>query len=145
MPAYNCNYRIITTFAFNYCLLKKLAINKFLPGVFCLINESVLCLSNKLMSNLEEAPQEKAGASQPMQAQAAGPAPVSADLENQRAVHDGFGVAAIVNKWNRDDKLKRASWALRGIALLFSLVSFLVMACNKHGGWENFDNYEEYQ
>ncbi|KAL1816945.1 hypothetical protein DCAR_0521357 [Daucus carota subsp. sativus] len=97
------------------------------------------------MSNLEEAPQEKAGASQPMQAQAAGPAPVSADLENQRAVHDGFGVAAIVNKWNRDDKLKRASWALRGIALLFSLVSFLVMACNKHGGWENFDNYEEYQ
>lgn len=96
------------------------------------------------MSNMEES---SGNASPPMQTARAGPAPVAGDVENQTApVHEhGFGVGAIVNKWNRDDKLKRGSLALRGIALLFSLISFLVMACNKHGGWEDFDNYDEYR
>lgn len=99
------------------------------------------------MSDMEESSQEKGSASPPMQTARAGPAPVAIDVENQRApVHEhGFGVATIVKKWNRDDKLKRGSLALRGIALLFSLISFLVMACNKHGGWEDFDNYDEYK
>lgn len=97
---------------------------------------------------MEESSREKASASPPMQTPAAGPAPMAFDVENQSAaVHEqgGFGVAAIVEKWNRDDKLIRGSLALRGIALLFSLISFLVMASNKHGGWEDFDNYEEYE
>ncbi|KAL8146648.1 hypothetical protein AgCh_004398 [Apium graveolens] len=73
---------------------------------------------------------EEAGASPPMQTARAGSAPLAGDVENQTApVHEhGFGVAAIVKKWNREDNLKRGSLALRGIALFFSLISFLVMA-----------------
>lgn len=57
----------------------------------------------------------------------------------------GFGVAPITRRWRREDMLKRGSLALRGLALLFSLLAFIIMASNKHGDWKDFDKYEEYR
>ncbi|XP_022766255.1 CASP-like protein 4B1 [Durio zibethinus] len=56
----------------------------------------------------------------------------------------GFGVSVITRRWKREDLLKRGSLITRGLALLFSFLSFIIMASNKHGGW-NFDDYEEYR
>ncbi|XP_057426579.1 CASP-like protein 4B1 [Lotus japonicus] len=47
--------------------------------------------------------------------------------------------------WRREDLVKRGSLGLRGIALLFSLISFIAMASNQHGDWREFDKYEEYR
>ncbi|GLT73762.1 hypothetical protein SLA2020_455990 [Shorea laevis] len=71
-------------------------------------------------------------------------APPAADVENQSSGM-GFGVSMIVRRWKRDDLMKKGSLILRGLALLFSLLSLLIMACNKHGDWQNFDKYEEYR
>ncbi|XP_027349342.1 CASP-like protein 4B1 [Abrus precatorius] len=60
------------------------------------------------------------------------------------ATGDG-GVAGILRRWKREDLIKRGSLGLRGIALLFSLISFIVTASNKHGDWREFDKYEEYR
>ncbi|KAK4801063.1 hypothetical protein SAY86_021550 [Trapa natans] len=57
----------------------------------------------------------------------------------------GLGVSGIVRRWRRDDLVRRGSLALRGLALIFCLLSFLIMATNRHGGWENFDKYEEFR
>ncbi|XVF08352.1 hypothetical protein REPUB_Repub06bG0219300 [Reevesia pubescens] len=57
----------------------------------------------------------------------------------------GFGVSAITRRWKREDLLKRGSLIARGLALLFSLLSFIIIASNKHGDWKNFDRYEEYR
>ncbi|KAF9665313.1 hypothetical protein SADUNF_Sadunf16G0109800 [Salix dunnii] len=57
----------------------------------------------------------------------------------------GFGVAPITRIWRREDMLNRGSLALRGLALLFSLLAFIIMASNKHGDWKIFDKYEEYR
>ena len=57
----------------------------------------------------------------------------------------GFGVSAITRRWKREDLLKRGSLIARGLAFLFSLLSFIIMASNKHGDWKNFDKYEEYR
>ncbi|KAL9253711.1 CASP-like protein [Drosera capensis] len=57
----------------------------------------------------------------------------------------GFGVAGVLRRWRREDMIRKGSVALRVIALLFSVLSFIIMASNKHGGWMNFDNYEEYR
>ncbi|KAF9599264.1 hypothetical protein IFM89_036562 [Coptis chinensis] len=54
-------------------------------------------------------------------------------------------VQSIVRKWKREDLLKKGSLVLRGLALVFSLLSFIIMASNKHGDWKNFDRYEEYR
>ncbi|XWS60017.1 hypothetical protein CRYUN_Cryun08bG0172200 [Craigia yunnanensis] len=56
-----------------------------------------------------------------------------------------FGVSPITRRWKREDLLKRGSLIARGSALLFSLLSFIIMASNKHGDWKNFDKYEEYR
>ncbi|XP_057440333.1 CASP-like protein 4B1 [Lotus japonicus] len=55
------------------------------------------------------------------------------------------GVGGILRRWRREDLLKRGSLGLRGIALLFSLISFIAMASNQHGDWREFDKYEEYR
>lgn len=55
------------------------------------------------------------------------------------------GIAGILRRWKREDLIKRGSLGLRGIGLLFSLISFIVMASNKHGDWKDFDKYEEYR
>uniref|UniRef100_A0A2N9G091 CASP-like protein n=1 Tax=Fagus sylvatica TaxID=28930 RepID=A0A2N9G091_FAGSY len=75
-------------------------------------------------------------------------APPVADVENQTnpaTTSTGFGVPAIVRRWKREDLIKRGSLALRGLALLFSLLAFIIMASNKHGDWKNFDRYEEFR
>lgn len=61
------------------------------------------------------------------------------------AASGGGGIGGILRRWKREDLIKRGSLALRGIALLFSLISFIVMASNKHGDWRDFDKYEEYR
>ncbi|KAI4331592.1 hypothetical protein MLD38_029768 [Melastoma candidum] len=55
------------------------------------------------------------------------------------------GVPAILRRWRRDDLVRKGSLVLRGLALMFSLLSFIIMASNKHGGWKDFDNYEEFR
>ncbi|KAF7845256.1 CASP-like protein 4B1 [Senna tora] len=57
----------------------------------------------------------------------------------------GGGVSDVLRRWKREDLLKRGSLGLRGMALLFSLIAFIVMASNKHGDWRDFDRYEEYR
>ena len=85
----------------------------------------------------------------PTMKQPTGPtAPPVADVENQTnpaTTSTGFGVPAIVRRWKREDLIKRGSLALRGLALLFSLLAFIIMASNKHGDWKNFDRYEEFR
>lgn len=78
------------------------------------------------------------------------PPPAAADVENQteeqaRTAGTGFGVAGIIRRWKRDDLLRRGSLALRGLALVFSLLAFIIMATNKHGDWKDFDKYEEFR
>lgn len=58
--------------------------------------------------------------------------------------HTG-GITGILRRWKREDMIKRGSLGLRAIALLFSLISFIAMASNKHGDWREFDKYEEYR
>lgn len=57
----------------------------------------------------------------------------------------GGGVSDVIRRWRREDLLKRVSLGLRGIALLFSFIAFVVMASNKHGVGMNFDEYEEFR
>ncbi|OVA17215.1 Uncharacterized protein family UPF0497 [Macleaya cordata] len=54
------------------------------------------------------------------------------------------GSSWILRRWKREDLLKKGCLILRASALLFSLLSFIIMATNKHGDWKNFDRYEEY-
>lgn len=72
------------------------------------------------------------------------PAPV-ADVENQRGPAAGGGVSNILQRWRREDLVKRGCLAFRAFGLLFSLLAFLIMATNKHGDWREFDRYEEYR
>ncbi|CAL0306263.1 unnamed protein product [Lupinus luteus] len=57
----------------------------------------------------------------------------------------GGSAAGILRRLNREDLVKRGSLGLRGIALVFSLISFILVASNKHGDWKEFDKYEEYR
>lgn len=54
-------------------------------------------------------------------------------------------VSAINRRWKREDLLNKGSLFLRGLAFFFSLLSFIIMASNKHGGWKIFDRYSEYR
>ncbi|KAJ3688304.1 hypothetical protein LUZ61_017468 [Rhynchospora tenuis] len=54
-------------------------------------------------------------------------------------------VASVVRRWRREDMLDKATLILRAAAWFFSVISFLVMAANKHGDWKEFDKYEEYR
>ncbi|KAG7027874.1 CASP-like protein 4B1, partial [Cucurbita argyrosperma subsp. argyrosperma] len=67
------------------------------------------------------------------------------DVEMQTPAATSSGVSEILNRWGREDLLKRRVLALRGFGLVFSLLAFLIMACNRHGDWKNFDNYEEFR
>ncbi|KAL2337653.1 hypothetical protein Fmac_012099 [Flemingia macrophylla] len=48
-------------------------------------------------------------------------------------------------RWQNKDVLMRGSLALRGITFFLSLISFILMASNKHGDWEDFEMYQEYR
>ncbi|KAI4324491.1 hypothetical protein MLD38_029978 [Melastoma candidum] len=54
-------------------------------------------------------------------------------------------VPMIIRRWRRDDLVRKGSLVLRGLAFMFSLLSFIIMASNKHGGWKDFDKYEEFR
>ena len=71
--------------------------------------------------------------------------PASADVEIPRTAEEAVGVTGVLRRWKREDLLRRGTLALRGMAFLFSLLSFIIMATNKHGDWKNFDRYEEYR
>ncbi|XP_008244828.1 PREDICTED: CASP-like protein 4B1 [Prunus mume] len=93
--------------------------------------------------------QEHAGSRPPPMVQTAPPPPPAADVENQTPAHaqttgTGFGVPGILQRWKREDSLRRGSLALRGLSTVFSFLAFIIMASNKHGDLEDFNQYEEY-
>lgn len=57
----------------------------------------------------------------------------------------GSGMGRFIERWKREDMLKKGCFGLRCIALLFSLFAFIIMASNKHGDWRDFDKYDEYR
>ncbi|CAN6351394.1 unnamed protein product [Urochloa humidicola] len=57
----------------------------------------------------------------------------------------GGAVGAVLRRWRTQDALERSGLALRAGAWALSLLAFLVMACNEHGDWKQFDRYEEYR
>ncbi|KAJ8551013.1 hypothetical protein K7X08_000383 [Anisodus acutangulus] len=71
--------------------------------------------------------------------------PVTGDAESQTPAPAGTGVGHITRRWKREDLLKKGCFGLRCIALIFSLMAFIIMASNKHGDWRDFDKYEEYR
>jgi hypothetical protein len=75
-------------------------------------------------------------------------APVAAPAES--ASGDAAGgrtgaVGSVLRRWRTQDLLDRSGSALRAGAWALSLLAFLVMACNEHGDWRQFDRYEEYR
>lgn len=71
--------------------------------------------------------------------------PVGGDVESQVPGETRFGLPSILSKWRTEDKIKRGSFALRAVALIFSLLAFIIMATNSHGNWKDFDKYQEYR
>ncbi|CAL0304400.1 unnamed protein product [Lupinus luteus] len=71
--------------------------------------------------------------------------PPSGDHQTPATGGSGGRVTGILRRWQMDDLLKKGSLAFRGAALVFSLISFIVMASNKHGDWRQFYHYEEYR
>ncbi|XP_004249059.1 CASP-like protein 4B1 [Solanum lycopersicum] len=72
------------------------------------------------------------------------PPPAAGNGETQ-APEISTGVSEIVRRWKREDLVKRGCLILHGLALVFSLIAFIVMASNTHGDWKDFDKYEEYR
>ncbi|XP_058110452.1 CASP-like protein 4B1 isoform X1 [Magnolia sinica] len=70
------------------------------------------------------------------------PSAPPADVENQSSA---TAISSILQRWRREDLLKKGNLVLRSSAFVFSFISFIVMASNKHGDWMNFDKYEEYR
>ncbi|KAK4582284.1 hypothetical protein RGQ29_025456 [Quercus rubra] len=66
------------------------------------------------------------------------------NLENQSSVM-GVESSTIVHRCKREDLIKKFSLALRGLALIFSVIALIIMAINKHSGWQDFDKYREYR
>ncbi|KAF3793265.1 CASP-like protein 4B4 [Nymphaea thermarum] len=62
------------------------------------------------------------------------------DLEQGSA-----SITSILRRWRTEDLVRQSGLVLRGFALAFSFLSFIIMAANKHGGWMDYDNYEEYR
>jgi hypothetical protein len=71
-------------------------------------------------------------------------APPSTDVQN-KSPGTTFAFSEIVQRWKREDFMKSGSLALTGLALLFSLLSFIVMAANNHGDGMDFNQYETYR
>ncbi|KAJ4979729.1 hypothetical protein NE237_010509 [Protea cynaroides] len=63
-----------------------------------------------------------------------------ADVESQST-----SITSVLRRWKREDYLKKGQVVLRTIGFFFSLLSFIIMAANRHGDWKNFDQYEEYR
>ncbi|KAJ7950061.1 CASP-like protein [Quillaja saponaria] len=96
------------------------------------------------MTNIEDPGSNKHFGSPPATVTPAKSTPAETGVRNQTA-GTGFGVPGILRRWRREDLIKRGYLGLRGLSLLFSLLSFIIMASNKHGDWRQFDKYEEYR
>ncbi|GMH23147.1 hypothetical protein Nepgr_024990 [Nepenthes gracilis] len=74
------------------------------------------------------------------------PATPAVDVESQPVgAVTGSSVGGILRRWRMEDLMRKGSLILRPLALFFSLLSFIIMASNKHGDWKDFDKYEEYR
>jgi hypothetical protein len=76
------------------------------------------------------------------------PVPAATPVEGGEAADGGRSagvVGAALRRWRAQDLLERSGSALRAGAWALSLLAFLVMACNEHGDWKQFDRYEEYR
>lgn len=76
------------------------------------------------------------------------PGPMRFDnVEGQTATGaaDQSGVAAIVQRWRREDRIRKTALTLRGFAFLFSLISFIITATNQHGYGRSYRYFEEYR
>ncbi|KAK8939606.1 CASP-like protein [Platanthera guangdongensis] len=71
------------------------------------------------------------------------------DAEDQRPPPAGAGNAGIpsfVQRLIRRENLQeKGGLLLQALGLLFSLLSAIIMASNKHGDWMDFDRYDEYR
>ncbi|KAK8913937.1 CASP-like protein [Platanthera zijinensis] len=71
------------------------------------------------------------------------------DVEDQRPPPAGAGTAGIpsfVQRLIRRENLQeKGGLLLQALGLLFSLLSAIIMASNKHGDWMDFDRYDEYR
>ncbi|CDP19945.1 unnamed protein product [Coffea canephora] len=67
------------------------------------------------------------------------------DVENPAPAAVGAGVSNIIGRWRREDLRRKLSLGLRGVGLVCSLLSFIIMASNQHGDGKSFDEYEEYR
>ncbi|TVU18741.1 hypothetical protein EJB05_34878, partial [Eragrostis curvula] len=74
---------------------------------------------------------------------------VMVDATAATPAHGWDAAAAVVvaapQRRRAQDVLERSVSALRGGAWALSLLAFLLMACNEHGDWKQFDRYEEYR
>jgi len=79
------------------------------------------------------------------------PSPVpqpEADVEGGQTAgvgSSGFGIGSVLRRWRREDFMRKGSVVLRAMGLVFSLLSFIIMASNNHGDWKEFGKYEEYR
>lgn len=70
----------------------------------------------------------------------------TADGGTGARVRRGGGVVdSVVARWRREDMLDKSPLALHGAAAVFALVALVLVASNQHGGWMQFDRYEEYR
>jgi hypothetical protein len=76
-------------------------------------------------------------------------ASTAADGGTGAGVRGGGGggrvVDSVVARWRREDMLDKSPLALHGAAAVFALVALVLVASNQHGGWMQFDRYEEYR
>ncbi|KAI4353479.1 hypothetical protein L6164_002426 [Bauhinia variegata] len=72
------------------------------------------------------------------------PTPPPMEEESQTPKKAEDGAAGVMRQLKSNDLFKKGSLVLRGLALLFSLISVIIMASNKHGDWKDFRRFEEY-
>jgi hypothetical protein len=65
--------------------------------------------------------------------------------QHQQGDAGGGVLGSAARRLRERDLLDRSASALRAGEWALSLLAFLVMACNEHGDWMQFDRYEEYK
>ncbi|XP_062167748.1 CASP-like protein 4B1 [Alnus glutinosa] len=73
------------------------------------------------------------------------PPPLVIGVQTKRPGMTFETVTGIVRRWKREDFTKSGSLTLTGLAFLFSLLSFIVMAANNRGDGMDFNRFEPYR
>jgi hypothetical protein len=73
------------------------------------------------------------------------PPPLVTGVQNKSPGMTFETVTGIVRRWKREDFTKSGSLTLTGLAFLFSLLSFIVMAANNRGDGMDFNRFEPYR